>query len=275
MRLVVLGGGPAGVEAAKTAAPYADVTLISAEPVGTWRPLSTWVWLRAAAADGPQCDLVATAALAEGLMTAWRRQCAAELAALGVAVMTGRGRLGEPGEVLVETGDPAPQRLPADAVIVATGASLALPPELAPDGLRVLDDTQVPALTALPRSVLVLGDGPVGFELCQIFSRLGSTVAWLVPEDAPRTHVAPEVDGYLTRLLERQGVQVIPHSLVQRLERGESEVRATTAGGEHRAEIALLAIGRRPDPAAVGVAASRSGCLRAPPPMQPIQPRAS
>lgn len=50
MRLVVVGGGPAGVEAAKTAAPFADVTLVAAEPVGSWRPLATRVllarWLR-------------------------------------------------------------------------------------------------------------------------------------------------------------------------------------------------------------------------------------
>lgn len=50
MRLVVIGGGPAGVEAATTAAPYADVALVSAEPVGAWRPLASWLWLRAAAA---------------------------------------------------------------------------------------------------------------------------------------------------------------------------------------------------------------------------------
>lgn len=102
MRLVVLGGGPAGVEAAKTAAPYARVTLVSAEPVGTWQPLITWVWLRAATTG--ERDLATIAARAEGALAAWRRQCAVELAALGVEVVTGWGRLGATGEVLVDIG---------------------------------------------------------------------------------------------------------------------------------------------------------------------------
>jgi dihydrolipoamide dehydrogenase len=258
MHIVVLGGGPAALEAAKTAAPAATVTLVSPVPVGAWRPLATWVWLRAVAAG--ERDVVAIAGRAAQAMARWQQRCAAELAGLGVNVVAGRGRLGEPGEVLIDDGSGASlQRHPADAVIIATGAPESFPAALTPDGERVLSDAGLATLKAVPASAIVLGDGPVGFELCHILSTLGAAVTWLVPEERPRTRIAPEADGYLTGLLERQGVLVAPGALAQRIDRAERGVAVTTARAtEHGAEIAMLAFGRRPDPVSVGLSAAQA-----------------
>jgi dihydrolipoamide dehydrogenase len=256
MRVVVLGGGPAGVEAAKTAAPHAAVTLVSAGPVGVSRALAVGAWL-AAAADGER-DVAAIAGRAEGAAAAWQERCAAELAALDVAVVAGRGRLGEPGEAFVDAvGEGPAMRIAADAVIVADGAPDEFPPGLTPDGERVFAAAQLGALATPPARVLVLGDGPNGFELCHALSLLGAAVTWLVPGEAPHSGVAPEVDGYLVRLLERQGVQVVAEAEGVRLTRRAGKVSVAVGGGTYRAEVGVVACGRQVAFAPPGLAADQ------------------
>lgn len=254
MRLVVIGGGPAGVEAARTAAPHAAVTLVSAGPVGASRALATGVWLAAATAG--ERDAAQIAARAGRAAASWQDRCAADLAAQEVAVVAGRARLGARDEVFVDAPGEGPAlRLAADAVIVAAGIPAPPFPGLAPDGARILAATQLAALATTPGSALVLGDGAAGFELCHILSLLGAAVTWLVPGETPRSGVAPEVDGYLVRLLARQGVQVVPRVAELRLTADADGVKATTTGGKHRAEVALLAYERRAEPEALGLAA--------------------
>ncbi len=252
-RVVVIGGGPAGVEAARAAASHATVTLVSLEPAGTWPYLATQSWL-AAVADGER-DTALIAARAAKAVSGWQAQTAAELATLEVEVLQGRARLGAPGEVLVEaTTDEAPRTLAADAVLVATGAVPELPSGLASDGEAIRTYAQLATLTTIPASALVIGDGADGFETCQILSLLGATVTWLVPEEVPHSHVAPEVDGYLTRTLERHGVQVVPRATVRRLALGTHGVTATLADGtRHGGELAIIMSGRKRDLSLVGL----------------------
>lgn len=256
MKIVVIGGGPAGIEAARAAAPHAAVTLVSDGPPGAWGPLVSRVWLTAAAAG--ERDLGVIRERAARAFEGWQVRCATDLTSLDVDVVSGRGRLDGPGVVLVADGEAdhggESRRYEADAVIIAAGATMALPRELAPDGERILSAEAVGTLEALPQSALVVGDGTLGFELCHTLSLLGSAVTWLVPEEAPRSRVAPEVDGYLTRLLERQGVRVVAGGEVGRLATRLDGVTAVTRHGDRfGADVALLAYGWRPDPAAVGL----------------------
>lgn len=252
MRIVIIGGGPAGVEAARAAASHASVTIVGDGPPGAWGPLTSRVWLSSAAAGVR--DLAVIRERAARASEGWQARCAADLAALDVDLVPGRGRLDTPDVVLVEGADGDQIRLEADAVIIASGAALALPPALAPDGERILAAEELGTLRALPERALVIGDGPLGFELCHTLSLLGSAVTWLVPEEAPRSRIAPEVDGYLIRMLERQGVRVVANSRVTRLATRLEGVSAATASGErYGGDVAFLAFGRRPDHAAVGL----------------------
>jgi pyruvate/2-oxoglutarate dehydrogenase complex dihydrolipoamide dehydrogenase (E3) component len=257
-RLVIIGGGPAGLEAARAAAPHATVTLVSTLPPGAWRPLVSRVWL-AAAADGVR-DLPVIAARAERAATAWQERAAEELAALEVTVLAGRACLDGPGAVLVEPSDGgAAQQLAADAVIIAAGALDAYPEGLTTDGVQILSDGDLGALSTVPTSALVIGDGTIGFELCHILSLLGTAVTWLVPNEAPHNQVAPAVDGYLTRQLERQGVQVAARAPVRRLSADGDAVHAvTTDGARYGASVALLARSRRNDHAVFGLPAEKA-----------------
>lgn len=258
MRLIVLGGGPAGIEAARTAAPYAEVTLISLDAPGTWRPLVSRVWLSAVTAGERSVPTIA--ARAERTIAAWREHCASLLASLEVRVIAGRAHLLGPGRVALMNADGEPeQELTADAVIVATGATEIFPPGLAPNHGRILADTELDTLADTPERALVIGDGTSGFELCHILNLLGAAVTWLVPDAVPQTYLASEVDGYLTRLLERQGVQVMPNARVQRLVAGAQEVMALLADGTRLvADVAMLVTDYRSAPETVGLPAKQA-----------------
>lgn len=97
----------------------------------------------------------------------------------GVTLVRGNGVITGAGTVMVDG-----RELRADHVVIATGAATVMPPV---DGLGDVDPwTSDDALSSdeLPTSLVILGGGPVGCELAQVYARFGATVT--VVEPAPR-----------------------------------------------------------------------------------------
>jgi pyruvate/2-oxoglutarate dehydrogenase complex dihydrolipoamide dehydrogenase (E3) component len=261
--VAIIGGGPAGVEAALAAAPYADqVTIISDRPVGSWHKLMpSRVWLTAierisalarpplASSQAPPrvdlFDLAAVTACVRQIAQEWNIQQQERLRALGVRAILGRATFRAATRLAIETAQGSTE-LHADAVIVAAGSAPVFPASLAPDRRRVFSPDTIDDLPFLPRSVLVIGDGPPGFEFVHIFSRLQAAVTWLVLAGGPRSGVAPEADTYLVGMLERRGVRVAAGAPVVALERQDDRVAAVRADGtRYEAELAFVNLGQR------------------------------
>ncbi|RUO23025.1 pyridine nucleotide-disulfide oxidoreductase [Aliidiomarina minuta] len=132
--------------------------------------------------------------------------------ALGVDVVLGKATIKSPWEVVINTGEEE-KRLTTRNIIVATGGKPAVPDI---EGLRELDyvtsDT-VWQLTELPPRLLVLGGGPIGCELAQAFSGLGSAVTQLEMGDRL---LAREDDDISALVLERFKAEDIDVRLSQR-----------------------------------------------------------
>src|SRR4051795_9263806 len=94
------------------------------------------------------------------------------LAAHGIALLRGTGRLAGPGAVEVDG-----ERHTADHVVLANGADPVVPPV---PGLRDLEGVwtsrEVTSMKSVPRRLLILGGGPVGVEMAQALRRLGAEV---------------------------------------------------------------------------------------------------
>ena len=88
-----------------------------------------------------------------------------------VAYLEGRARLSERGVALNG------RELRSDKIVVATGASPAVPPIPGIDDVPTLTSTTAMALERLPKSLLVIGGGYVGCELAQLFARAGAAVS--------------------------------------------------------------------------------------------------
>lgn len=136
-------------------------------------------------------------------------------------------------------------------VILATGSYAKAPPIEGLVEAGYLDNVSVLELERLPRSMVVVGSGPIGCEFAQMFARFGSRVTMLdaVPEPLPKED--PEVSAAIRGSLENDGVSFHGGFLAEsvRVENGEKVVTARDRGGraiEARGEEILLATGRAP-----------------------------
>lgn len=176
----------------------------------------------------------------------------------GIAFHRGHGRLAGERAVEVEGPDGAVTRLAArTAVVVSCGTSAAVPPI---EGLgEAAPWTNIEATSAkqLPRTLLVLGGGPIGAELAQAFKRLGSEEVTVI-EGGPRllAREEPFAGEQLREAFEAEGIKVVTGARVTAVRR-EALDRPVTAvlddGRELTGDEILVAVGRRPRTTDIGL----------------------
>jgi pyruvate/2-oxoglutarate dehydrogenase complex dihydrolipoamide dehydrogenase (E3) component len=148
----------------------------------------------------------------------------------GAVVYRGSGRIVGHGRVEV-THDDTTHELETDNVVVAVGSVSKVPPIEGLADVRPWTNEQATLTRELPRSLLVLGGGPTGCELAQVYARFGVPVTIvqsgprLVPADHPRNAES------IRWALERDGVT---------LKLGVRAVRATAGAGEDGAHVIAL-----------------------------------
>jgi pyruvate/2-oxoglutarate dehydrogenase complex dihydrolipoamide dehydrogenase (E3) component len=162
------------------------------------------------------------------------------LAERGIELVRGTGRVAEPG--LIQVYD---HELAYDKLVVATGSVATIPPI---DGLADTDywtSRQATETREIPRSIAMIGAGPVGCELAQFFRRAGARVVVVDSAD----HVLPREDREAAELLqealEDEGVEF---RLGVKIERIDPGFRIRLAGRRGiRTDRLLVATGRRPN----------------------------
>jgi len=262
---VVIGGGAAGMAAATAAAGRgARVLLVQDGPIGgecTFTGCVPSKTLLAAAARGDPFDKAmgrvraAVERIAQADDALVRRQ--------GVEVVDARARFLAPGRL--EVGGAV---VPARRVVVATGGRPVIPPIPGLDRAAPLTNETVFALGARPRSLFVLGGGPVGCELAQAFRRLGSEVTVLELRERLLAAEEPEASTVVARAFAAEGIDVRLGCGAERVEPDGDRALVTLAGGGTlTAERVLVAAGRRPatgdlDLGAAGVELDEGGFVR-------------
>lgn len=278
--VVIVGGGPGGYEAALVAAQLrAEVTLVDSAGIGGSAVLTDCVPSKAFISVGEILDVFrdsgqlgvradgrdpAEAALGIdiagvnrrilGLAAAQSRDIAERLRAEGVRVLPGTGRLDGPGTVVAAPHDGGEERLQADLILLATGASPRVLPDAAPDGERILTWEQVYNLTDLPEHLVVVGSGVTGAEFASAFNAVGARVTLV----SSRDHVLPGEDADAAAVLEQvfaeRGVDVIPRARAVAARRDGDSVRVSLADGRTvTGSHCLLAVGSLPNTSDLGL----------------------
>ena len=183
----------------------------------------------------------------------------------------GYGRLAGRGKVSVTGPDGKITMLETKNVLVAAGSTPRALPGITVDGKRVVTSDEILDLKQIPKSLIVLGAGAVGVEFASIFHRFGSKVTLV--EMLPR--VVPvedeEISAELQKIFTKQGIAVHVGTMAGGVSVGEDKVTAklTAAAGSApagagkagdtasiEAEMMLVAVGRKPCTADLGLAGS-------------------
>lgn len=174
------------------------------------------------------------------------------LEANGIDLLRGHGRLVETGVVEVDG-----SRHSAEHVVLATGADAIIPPI---PGLQELEgiwtNREATAMTEVPRRLLILGGGPVGVEMAQAIHRLGAEVVLLEGSGRVLSREPAPLGEALGEVLRREGIELVlgQHATAARRD-GEDYVLALENGEEVRGDRLLVATGRRPRVAGIGLEA--------------------
>ncbi|HVF28050.1 MAG TPA: FAD-dependent oxidoreductase [Pyrinomonadaceae bacterium] len=174
---------------------------------------------------------------------------------MGVEVIFGTPHFVSPDELQIEEqkGNESNKRvLRARRFCIATGSRPSVPPV---EGLKeagFITNEEVFHLKKLPRSLVVLGAGPVGLELAQCFARFGSRVTVVEMAERVLPKEDEEVSAALGEFLRSEGLEILlMTSAVGARREGDGHKVLTTedGGGRHemRAEEILVATGRAPN----------------------------
>ncbi|MEN0130307.1 MAG: NAD(P)H-quinone dehydrogenase [Brevundimonas sp.] len=282
-RVVIVGGGPGGYEAALVARRLgADVTVVERAGLGGAAVLTDVVpsktliataeWLNIAdrapelgirsaglASSGADArhhiDLGAVNTRVKALAAAQSADIRARLAREGVRILVGEGRLDGPQRVLVRTpADEPDEAIDADVILIATGATPRELPTARPDGERILTWTQLYDLTSLPEKLIVVGSGVTGAEFAGAYTSLGADVTLI----SSRDRVLPGEDADAAALLEdvftARGMHVLSRSRAEGARRTADGVVVTLADGtEVAGSHVLFAVGSIPTTAGLGL----------------------
>jgi NAD(P)H dehydrogenase (quinone) len=275
-KFVVVGGGPAGVDAAATAARLgADVTLVELEIIGGAANLWDCIPSKAMIATGALIsmthrsvdlglslagvspDLDALRARLERISTHLSESTERQLCSQGIEIVRGRARLSGPHTVVVEPTHGEDIVLEADAILLATGSYPRVPDWAPVDGDRVLITRQAYPPSAIPEHLIVVGSGVTGVEFVHMFRSLGSRVTLIVSRQQVLPQKDPEVAAALETDFLQSGVALMKGARANGVEvSGESVVVSCEDGRSVEGSHVLLAVGSIPSSAGLGLEAA-------------------
>jgi dihydrolipoamide dehydrogenase len=273
-KVVIIGGGPGGYEAALVASSLgAQVTLIDSEGIGGSAVLTDCV---------PSKALIATAnAMTEvtdsgevGVLIAGQAPSAtsvcvnlhtvnqrilemartqsmditSSLDEAGVAVRQGHARFVDANTIEFMTATGITEVVSADITLIATGARPRELPAASPDGQRILTWEQLYSLEELPAHLIVVGSGVTGAEFASAYRSLGSQVTLV----SSRDRVLPGEDADAAEVIEgvfdRRGITVMERSRAVAAVNTGTGVRVTLEDGTELAgSHVLMAVGSIPN----------------------------
>jgi pyruvate/2-oxoglutarate dehydrogenase complex dihydrolipoamide dehydrogenase (E3) component len=138
-------------------------------------------------------------------------------------------------------------QLEAEKVLIATGSRTAVPPIAGIEDIDWIDHVTALELDSVPDSLLVVGAGPVGLELAQIFARFGSRVT--VVNHGPQIAARADADAAneLQAALEEEGIEIVLDGEVESVARSGAGIDAVVSGRTINVSHVLLASGRTPN----------------------------
>lgn len=268
-RIAIIGGGPAGYEAALVAVQLGgEVTLVERDGVGGMCVLADCVPSKTLIAtseamtqlshadrvgvhtDGEVSVRVAEVhARVKALALAQSGDIAARLVREGVSMLYGEAQL-LPGRT-VSVGQ---QVVAADVVLLATGAHPRVLAGAEPDGERILDWRQLYDLPALPEHLVVVGSGVTGAEFASAYLAMGCQVTLVSSRDRVLPSEDPDAAEQLQQVFVRRGMHILRGRAAAVERSAEGVVVKLVDGSSVAGSHCLMTVGSVPNTTDLGLA---------------------
>ncbi|NUT53726.1 MAG: NAD(P)H-quinone dehydrogenase, partial [Saccharothrix sp.] len=196
----------------------------------------------------------------KGLALAQSADVRARLQREGVRIITGAAKFCDNArglaqhEVVAITEDGGKEVLPADVVLIATGATPRVLPGAEPDGKRVLTWRQIYDLPELPEHLAVIGSGVTGVEFASAYTELGVKVTMVSSRDRVLPHEDADAAAVLEDVFAERGTAVVKHARADRVENvGDGVLIHLEDGRTIEASHALMTVGSVPNTTDIGL----------------------
>ena len=280
MRIVIVGGGPAGYESALVAAQLgAQVTVVDRDGIGGACVLTDCV---------PSKTLIATSDRVTALRDAPRvgvgssgevlvdigkvdhriKELAQQqsddiekrLVREGVTVLVGRGRFAadQPArthriEVVGDDGAVV-DSVEADVVLLATGGTPRVLPAAAPDGERILSWRDMYDLADVPEHLIVVGSGVTGAEFASGYSEIGVPVTLVSSRDRVLPNEDADAADVIEKVFTQRGGTLVKQARAAGVRRTDDGVVVDLVDGrEVHGSHALMCVGSVPNTRGLGL----------------------
>jgi len=257
--LVVIGAGSGGLVGARFAAQLgAKVALVEKNRIGgdcTWTGcVPSKALLKAAkvahevrtavrygvVTSPPTVNMCEVREYVRGAIQAvYRFETPEALAGEGIDVVLGEARFLNDSAIAV--GD---RTIRSKAFLLTTGARPIVPQVTGLRDMPFITYEQLFENDALPKSLTIVGGGPIGMEMAQAYQRLGAQVTVVSNHVLPKED--PDVQQLIQRILEREGVRFVSDKAKSARKDGDAIIVATDQQ-EARGDVLMIAVGRKPN----------------------------
>ncbi len=203
-------------------------------------------------AEGLRVDLPTLQKWKAGVVSTLESGVASLCRGSKVEIVHGDAEVVSPTELRVRLKDGGEEQVHTKNLVIATGSRPVSLPGLECDGKLVIGSKEALELEKVPESILAVGGGYIGLEICGAYQKLGSKITIVELTDQLLPGTEPDLVRFAQRNLERKGARIHLKSKVVSLERetGGGRVVATisTPSGEVKAEasVVLVSVGRAP-----------------------------
>jgi dihydrolipoamide dehydrogenase len=174
----------------------------------------------------------------------------------GVNLIEGRGMLLTPEKVEVQKKDNTTEIIETDKIIIATGSRPAQIPIFPFDGEHILSSDNALNITAIPKSLIIIGAGVIGCEFACIFRELGTEVTMVEMMPRAVSTEDPEISEILEKELKKKKIKLMTGVKVEKAEGRHDGIHIYLADGKELvAEKLLVSIGRALNTEGIGLEA--------------------
>ena len=160
-----------------------------------------------------------------------------------IELLRGRARFEDATTLSVATPDGGTVMLGADRVLIATGASPAIPDIPGLSEVPYWTSTEALVAERLPAHLMVIGGSVVALELAQAFRRLGSAVT-ILARSTLLSREDPALGRGLLDVFEGEGIKVLLHTIPKRVRHENQRFTLDTDHGQVAGDALLVATGR-------------------------------